>query len=99
MSIQVKVDIGYTSGSIKFYERYKEAFGEVISAEMVANPEEIDYTLTLKNKYDEELVFCGGLTSGYSGEGCRGTKKVLKLAGFEVTDEFISNNVSFKLTK
>ena len=99
MAILLKSDISYTGKSIEFYERYREAFGEVVHAKMKANPENVDYRLTLTNSNGEQLVFEGGLTSGYLGEGCRGTQKVLKLAGFPITDEFISKNVSFELKK
>lgn len=99
MPITLKSDIGYTSKSIEFYERYKDAFGEVVSAEMISDQIKVDYKLTLRNNEDEELIFDGGLTTGYLGEGCRGTQRVLKLAGFDVSDEFILNHKSFKLTK
>lgn len=99
MSILLESDIGYTGASIEFYEKYKEAFGEVIKAEMVAKPVNVKYALTLTNNLGEKLVFNGGLTSGYSGEGCRGTRRVLEMAGFKISDEFIQNNTSFILTK
>lgn len=99
MSIKINSDVGYTSASIDFYERYKEAFGNVVSAEMIANPEKVEFKLILINEDEEELVFEGGLTSGYSGEGPSGTERILKLAGFEVSDDFTEDNVLFKLTK
>lgn len=99
MSIELKADIGYTSKSVEFYKRYKDAFGEVVKAKMDGNENKGNYKLVLTNKDKEELIFEGGLTSGYLGEGCRGTQKVLQLAGFDITDEFIKNHVSFELKK
>lgn len=99
MPIMLKKDVGYTQGAIEFYKRYKDAFGEVVKAKMIGDTENVNYKLTLTNSNEEELVFNGELTSGYGGEGCRGTKTVLELAGFPISDEFISTHESFELNK
>lgn len=88
-----------TREAIEFYERYKDEFGEVIEAEMIADSNKVKYILILTNNSDEKMVFLSGLTSGYLGEGCRGTQKVLNMAGFDVSGKFISNNISFIISK
>lgn len=97
MAITLKKDVGYTQGAIEFYKRYKDAFGKVVKAQMIGNKENVEYKLILTNSEEEELVFDGELSAGYEGEGCRGTKTVLELAGFSVTNEFISDHESFEL--
>ncbi|WP_443660933.1 hypothetical protein [Clostridium algidicarnis] len=99
MPIILNTDIGAPRESIEFYERYKEAFGEVISVEMISIPKNTDFKLTLINAQGEELLFDGGLTAGYLGEGCRATQRVLALAGFTIDDEFIKSHTSFKLKR
>lgn len=99
MPIALKADIGYTGESIEFFERYKEAFGNVTSAEMISKPEDVNYKLILTNERNEQIIFDGGLTAGYSGEGQRGTYKVLKECGFDVNEEYIIENSAFKLEK
>ena len=101
MPISIKVDIGYTSKSVEFYERYKEAFGKVISAEMISEVNKFSKVnkLILANNREEQLIFEGGLTAGYRGEGPSGTYRVLQMAGFDIGEEFIQQNSSFKLKK
>ncbi|MCB2309263.1 hypothetical protein LGL08_22140 [Clostridium estertheticum] len=99
MAIILNTDIGTSKESIEFYKRYKEAFGEIISVEMISVPKNTDFKLTLINTEGEELLFDGGLTAGYLGQGCRATQKVLALAGFPIDDEFIETHTSFKLTR
>lgn len=88
-----------TVEAIKFYEECKNEFGEVVEVEMISDPSKAKYILILKNEEDENLIFLGGLTSGYLGEGCRGTQKVLTMAGFDINDKFISSNSSFIISK
>lgn len=99
MGIKLVNDIGYTSASVEFFERYKEAFGNVINVRMISDQEKGDYKLVLVNEKEEELRFEGGLASGYRGEGCSGTYRVLKMCGFDITRDFIEKNPSFELKK
>jgi len=92
----VKSDICSTHQSVEFYKRYKDAFGEVIEAEMTKDD---CYILNLINKDHEEFTFEYGLTAGYNGEGSRGTLEVLRLAGFVISDNTVFNNQTFKLKK
>lgn len=94
--IIVKSDICSTHQSVEFYKRYKEAFGEIIEAEMTKDDY---YILKLINKDREEFIFEYGLTAGYGGEGPRGTLEVLRLAGFKISNNAVFNNETFKLTK
>ncbi len=94
--IIVKSDICSTHQSVEFYKRYKDAFGEIMEAEMTKDDY---YILNLINKNREELTFEYGLTAGYCGEGPRGTLEVLRLAGFEISDDTVFNNETFKLIK
>lgn len=94
--IAVKSDICSTNKSVEFYKRYKDAFGEVVEAEMTKDD---CYTLKLINKDHEEFVFEYGLTAGYGGIGCDGTLAVLRLAGFTMPDDIVINSETFKLKK
>lgn len=94
--IALKSDICSTNKSVEFFARYRDAFGEVIEAEMT---KEDCYTLKLINKDYEEFVFEYGLTSGYGGVGTEGTLAVLRLAGFTLSDDIVVNNETFKLKK
>ncbi|WP_303862600.1 hypothetical protein [Alkalibaculum bacchi] len=50
MSISIKINNHCTTASaIRFYENYKEAFGNVISAEMLGNVSEVNYAFKLVN--------------------------------------------------
>lgn len=89
---------GVTHTSISFFEEYKDAFGKVVSAKMVGNVKHCKYALILINDKGEEMHFDGGLTSGYRGEGSRGTYKVLKECGFEINETFVFENESFNLS-
>lgn len=91
--------IGWTGKAIEIYKRYKEAFGEVVKAEMKSIPKEIKFELTLTNTEGEKMVFKGPLTSGYLGEGSDGTYRVLLECGFDITDKFVENNANFTLNR
>ncbi|MFR7936175.1 MAG: hypothetical protein ACLU4S_12405 [Clostridium perfringens] len=99
MDKEIIFNCGITKDSLKFFEANKEAFGEVVKAQMESNKMKIKYRLTLENKDKEKMIFNGGFSSGYQGEGCRGTLKVLKECGFDVELEYISNNPNFILEK
>ncbi|HHV27411.1 MAG: hypothetical protein KZY61_00855 [Clostridiaceae bacterium] len=100
MAISIKINNPCsTKSALEFYTTYKEAFGNVISAEMIGNTSEGDYKFKLANDRGEEIEFEGELGSGYGGEGPTGTLKILQMAGFDVEKEFIKSNSSFKLTK
>lgn len=88
-----------TSGAIEFFKKNKDKFGEVHKANMIANKKNIDYQLILINNSGSKMIFRGGLTSGYNGEGPSGTQKVLKMAGFNIEDGFVQNNACFELIK
>lgn len=100
MAITIKAkDVGTSSSAIKFYEKYKDAFGIVMSAEMKSTPVRVEYELTLVNDKGDEMEFVGECTSGYVGAGPNVTYDILKLAGFDIDQNFISNNSSFKIEK
>jgi hypothetical protein len=84
-----------TAEAVKFYEQYKDSFGEAIKADMKGKK----CILTLFNATGDEMIFDGGLSAGYSGEGPSGTLKVLETAGFKITREFIKMNTDFTLDK
>lgn len=100
MAVMLNADIDSSFQSVEFYERYKEAFGKVISAEMICVIKPINkYKVTLINVKGEKLLFDTGLSLGCISEGSRATQRVLELAGFPIDDEFIKTNTSFKLTR
>lgn len=90
---------GVTNRGLNFFKRYKDAFGNVVSAEMKGNKPRIEYELILINEDGEELRLENSCSAGYWGEGSRGTYEVLKMCGFNITENFIIENESFKLTK
>lgn len=99
MGKKIIFENGTTSEALEFFEINKDSFGEVVKAKMEADKILIDYRLTLKNKKNEKMVFNSALTSGYQGEGCKGTLKVLKECGFDVDFGYIVNNSNFILEK
>ena len=88
-----------TNDGIELYERFKGVFGEAIRAQMRCTSGYHDYELTLFNSDDDEMIFRGCFSAGYPGEGPRGTCRVLKDAGFDITDEFIKNHECFDIHK
>ncbi len=88
-----------TNKAVEIFEKYKDAFGNIVSAEMKSNPEEAQYEFVLTNERKEQLIFDGGCTAGYVGRGPRGTLKILKMAGFDIEDDFAQTRASFVLTK
>lgn len=99
MGNEIIFNCGITQDALKFFKTNKESFGEVVKAQMESNKIKIEYKLTLENKDNEKMIFNGGFSSGYQGEGCRGTLKVLKECGFDIDLEYISNNPNFILEK
>ena len=99
MDKEIIFNSGITREALEFFELNKESFGEVVKAQMEADKMKIEYRLTLENKDKEKMIFNGGFSSGYQGEGCRGTLKVLKECGFDINLEYISNNLNFILEK
>lgn len=88
-----------TRKAIEFFKENKEKFGEVSKANMIGNAENIDYKLILTNNLGDKMIFNGGLTSGYNGEGPSGTQKVLEMAGFNIKAGFVQSNICFELVK
>lgn len=99
MDKEIIFNSGITREALEFFELNKESFGEVVKAQMEADKMKIEYRLTLENKDKEKMIFNGGFSSGYQGEGCRGTLKVLKGCGFDIDLEYISDNLNFILEK
>lgn len=99
MDKEIIFNSGITREALEFFELNKESFGEVVKAQMEADKIKIEYRLTLENKDKEKMIFNGGFSSGYQGEGCRGTLKVLKECGFDIDLEYISDNLNFILEK
>ena len=95
----INISTGATIDSIKAYQGVKELFGNFLVADMTYNKKISQYTLVLKNKYEDKLIFTDGISSDYYGEGCRGTLKILKDAGFDVSEDFIKLHKNFKLLK
>ena len=88
-----------THFAIETFKKYKEAFGNVVSAEMSSQKGEVEYKFVLTNDKGEQIRFMGECTAGYVGEGPNGTYRILKLAGFNVEEEFTHKNSSFSLKK
>lgn len=88
-----------TDKAMKFYEKYKDSFGEIVKAEMESNPEKIKYNFILTNNDEEIMEFAGGLTAGYDGKGPNRTQEILREAGFDIEEDFVVKNASFKLEK
>ncbi|MGL6186109.1 MAG: hypothetical protein ACRC1T_12100 [Clostridium chrysemydis] len=99
MNKEIIFSSGMTLEALDFFELNKESFGEVVKAEMESRKMQGYYKLTLQNNDGEKMIFNGGLSSGYQGEGCRGTLKVLNDCGFDIDIEYISNNPNFILEK
>lgn len=89
----------YTNEAKEFFRRYKDGFGKTILAQMDVTKGKCDYKLTLTNDKNERMIFNGGLTSGYVGEGANATKDILKDLGFDITDDFVAKYTSFQLQK
>jgi len=78
-----------THFAVETFEKYKEAFGNVASAEMSSKKREAEYEFVLTNDKGEQMRFMGECTAGYVGEGPNGTYRILKMAGFSIEEEFI----------
>lgn len=85
-----------TSLSLGFFKRYQESFGNTVRAEMVKKP---GFIFTLENSMGDKMVFEGSFSSGYHGEGPKGTQQVLKLCGFDIDDEYAETHERFELIK
>ncbi len=85
-----------TSLSLEFFKRYQESFGSTVRAEMVKKP---GFVFTLENSKGDKMVFDGSFSSGYHGEGPKGTQEVLKLCGFDIDDEYAETHGEFVLLK
>ncbi len=99
MNNELKFNGNTTMRAVEFYESYKDSFGEVVKAELINGRGHLEYILTLVNNEGDKMIFTGGLNSGYLGEGPRGTQKILNMAGFNITDEFILENKIFNIEK
>ncbi len=96
----IKSDLaGYTNKCEAFYKRFKDGFGNVVKATMEGNSDPVNYRLSLTNDKGEEMILESGLTAGYHGAGSNATVRVLKSAGFNITDEFVYENTSFEIHK
>lgn len=87
-----------TYRAVDIFKRYKDAFGNVTLAEMKSDSKG-NYEFILTNDQKEQLIFNGECTSGYLGEGPNGTLKILKMAGFNIQDNFVYENNSFSIKK
>ena len=85
-----------TSLSLEFFKRYQDGFGNIVRAEMTKKP---GFIFTLENSRGDKMVFDGPFSSGYHGEGPKGTQQVLKLCGFNVEDEYAETHEKFELIK
>ncbi|OSA97796.1 UNVERIFIED_ORG: hypothetical protein B2H98_06945 [Clostridium botulinum] len=97
--MKIIVDADTTDEAVNVYEKIKDIFGKFIKSEMKGRKMSAEYELILVNEDGDRLIFKNCLSSGFLGAGCRGTIKVLKDAGFAVTEDLIKNNISFKLEK
>lgn len=89
-----KTNIKYTSRALEFWERESIKYGEIVSVELKNGNK-----LILTSEFGDIIEFDGPFTGGYIGGGSRGTQEILALIGFQISDEFIVTNTSFKLTK
>lgn len=87
-----------TQEELEFFNRYVAAFGKAVKAEMKADPKKCEYHLTVTNEYGDTLSF-NEMSSGYNGEGCRGTQQVLEKCGFNVEPKFVQEHIEFLITK
>jgi hypothetical protein len=70
---------GGTRTSVEFFRKYREAFGEVVKAEVTGD---VECGLILTNVNGEQMIL-HQCNAGYGGEGPNGTKKILLEAGFD----------------
>lgn len=99
MSISIINKRTSTEAALEYFDRYRESFGNVISAKMVGNQHKVDYELTIQNDKGEEIVIRDCCSAGYWGEGPSGTYQILNSCGFDISKEFIQKNTSFKIIK
>lgn len=97
--MDLSVHTSTTGAGIHAYMENKKKSSEFIRAKMVGNKEKICYELTLFDDTGNALTIVSGLTAGYTGEGPRGTLKVLRDVGFQGEDIFVEGNTSFDIHK
>lgn len=97
--VTIAIDVSVTHKAEETFQKYKDVFGEVISAEMYNTLGKLDYKLVLTNNKGDEMHILNGLTSGYVGAGPNGTYRVLRSAGFDIDEGYVHRNSCFKLTK
>lgn len=90
---------GLTSEAVDFYFKNKGKMMEIIQAKMTGNVGSVTYELTLLDIQGNVMKFPSGLSAGYRGEGPSGTLEILRDAGFDINEDFITSNVSFSIWK
>ncbi len=99
MSISIINKRTSTEAALEYFDRYRESFGNIVSAKMIGDQYRVSYELILKNDKEEELVIKDCCSTGYWGEGPSGTYRILKSCGFDVSKEFIQKNIDFEIIK
>lgn len=90
---------GYTNEAERFFNCYSNGFGNIVNAMMESSNTSVEYKLILTNDQGEKMIFEGGLTCGYKGEGSNATIRVLRKAGFDIEDEFVYKNQAFNINR
>ena len=91
----ITYDAGGTEQAVKFFENNLDFIGTVRSIEHEVLNDAKFYKTTIKGS-EETLVINNALTSGFSGEGPRGLKRVLERLGVESIDaQFYTGPLSY----
>jgi len=90
---------GVTRYSLMFWNQIKDRLNTIIEAQMLFSDRNW-YRLMLTTADDVKIVLYG-CSSGYHGEGSRGTAQILKEAGFNPkrVDEVVFSNETFILRR
>ena len=99
MTISIISKRSSADGALQYFNRYKDGFGEVLSAKMIGDQQNVTYELILKNDKQEELVIKDCCSSGYWGGGPSATYEILTSCGFEIEKEFIEEHINFEISK
>jgi hypothetical protein len=83
--------------ALRFFRKYKEAFGQVLEVQMKGNEEALEYSLQIKNYRGEKIIFNNCCTSGNEWNGSHITYKILRECGFNIDKDYVYKNKSFSI--
>jgi hypothetical protein len=90
---------GVTSKCKELYYQNKDKLPNIVRAQLHKKFLTGEPMLTFYSDNGDSLSIIGGFTGGYKGDGPASTYEVMKDAGFDVTEEYITKHKSFDLTK